>query len=214
MPGPIDPKDTQPRRGKPSDDHREYIPATWASAGQGNGHPKLSGGVTVDRRTGEVAPRALNRPDSRYEQPQATIIANRIARGEAEYAGTVILIGSGDRYEVRAISGNNYDVSADRLHCDCPDWLRMEESGYGIVKCKHIYMVQMALDDPQLAHGVPYSCDKVAEMLGADTRTIQNLCQIGECPATKRHNVWVIDPLDGESFAAEYRLKIWPYPAG
>jgi hypothetical protein len=116
-----------------------------------------------------------------------------------------------NRYEVRAVSGNNYDVEPSPLHCDCPDYQRILDSGYGIVKCKHIYMVETAISDPSLPEGIPYSCAKVAEMCGADERTIQFHCQRGDCIATKKHDVWVIQPSDADFFTAQFLAGVWPY---
>jgi len=203
-----DADDTQPERNKPNRDHRIYIPATWAAPGTGGGAPKLSGGVTIDHKTGAPAPRALNRPDQRYNQPLSTIIANRQARAASEYATSVTLLGAEGRYEVRSPSGNSYDVGSAVLDCDCPDWFRLDESGYGIIRCKHIYIVMTALSDPGLPQGIPWSCAKLAEECTCAERTAQHLCQIGDCIATLTHNVWVIQPDDGEAAAAVYRSRL------
>src|SRR5258708_10521972 len=68
-----DDNDTQPLAGDPNRDHRMWIPSDWAAPGTGGGHPKLSGGVEVDTRSGNIAPRGLNRIYQRYELSQSEI---------------------------------------------------------------------------------------------------------------------------------------------
>lgn len=209
MPRPkADPQDTQPFSNDPTRKHRIYIPATWAAPGMGGGHPKLSGGVTVDYKTGLPAPRAYNRPDQRYDLTQSELLSRREGRAAAEYAETVILRGDGGRYEVRSRSGNNYDVSSDLLFCDCPDWLRVDESGYGIIRCKHIYLVMLALADESLPDGVWWSTARLAEFLGVSERVAQFLCQDGFFDATKVHGVWELPPLEGPTKGLEYIARL------
>lgn len=207
-----DPDDSQPFAGPPDRKHRVYIHAEWAKPGMGGGHPKLSGGVTIDPRDGSPAPRGWNRADARYTQPLSTILANREARGVTDGAESVVLQGALSLYEVRGPSGNNYDVSGSLLTCDCPDWWRLEESGYGIVRCKHIYAVMRALASPSnvLAYGL--SCSYVAELIGCDERTVEQLCADGVITAIKVHQVWVIDPVAAPPQAAVYKSRIVTFP--
>lgn len=214
-PAPIQPVhdagDTAPFRNAEGLGHRAYIPATWAAAGHGGGSPKLSGGVEIDIRSGMPTPRGLNRPGQRYEQPSSTMQANRKSRANAEYATSVILQGEGGQFEVHSASGNNYDIAPNLVTCDCPDWYKQEASGYGIVRCKHIYLVIKALSDPLFADGLNWSCAKWAQVTGIDERTVQRLCQEGFIPATKILGVWVIEPIPGQTSSALYKLKMWPF---
>jgi hypothetical protein len=206
--GSPDPDDTQPYRNVPDRNRRIWIPAVWAALGAGGGHPKLSGGVQVDITTGELAPRAYNRPDQRYTLPSSELTTRRTARAEAEYDGSVILIGANGLYEVRAVSGNNYDISNDRTKCDCPDWLRLQQSSREDVFCKHILLVELALADPLLPDGPLWSCDKMAEFTGLSAVTIRKLCRLGVIAATLKHRVWMIPPAAGPEVVALYTRSV------
>lgn len=206
-----DEKDNQPLQGDPRRDHRVYIHATWAAPGTGGGHPKLSGGITVDLKTGNPAPRSFNRPNQVYNLTQSEILSRRSASADAEYATSVILQGPSGSFEIRSQSGNNYDVNDTVSKCDCPDWLRVDNSGYGIVRCKHIYLVFKALADPSFPFGLDWSVRKAAEETGFSERAIQEACEKGFVFATKTHNVWRIPAAEAEPFVAIWRGRIWPF---
>jgi len=194
---PVDPADTQPLANVPERGRRHWVPAAWKPTGEGGGAPKISGGFEVDNRSGAMVPRSYNRPDQRYSQDAATLQAKRTARATDEYPSSVILKGARGIYEVRSASGNNYDVSGDVSRCDCPDRLRLDQSGRETVTCKHQILVQLALDDPALTDGVPWSCEKAAEFVGIDVNTVRRACRDGKIPAVMVHSVWIIQPLDG-----------------
>lgn len=200
--------DTQPQKSTRTTHHRSYVPATWASAGGGSGHPKLSGGYEVDEHGNPIATRGLNRVGQTYSQPNSTLKANRQARAASELAGTVILIGAGGEYEVRGVSGNQYDVTISPLHCDCPDYLRLLEGGQFVaVQCKHIYMVQTRLANA-LTDPLWYSTTWVAEQAGYSLRAVQEQLQKGIFPATKQAGVWMIDPVTAPAFVAYLLARI------
>lgn len=207
MPPTHDEDDTQPNRNAPERNRRTYVPATWAAPGMGAGHPKLSGGETIDNKTGNPAPRGMNRPDQRYAGTDATLDANRAARAASEYATSVILLGAEGRYEVRATSGNNYDVASDTNDCDCPDQFRLKASGKLAAYCKHCHLVRLALIDPLLPNGLKWSTAKLAEAIGIDERSAEILCDTGTVAASKVHNVWVIDPLTGGTAVTNQQRK-------
>lgn len=188
-----DPRDRQPYRpANPKQSHRRYVPATWAEPGEGGGAPKESGGYTVDTRTSGPAPRAFNRPDQRYLLSVTEAQTRRNDRAAAEYADTVILAGDNGLIEVRSSSGNNYDVDHDRAFCDCPDHWRLSQSYVVDVKCKHRVMVETAIAAVGGYANLDWSCDRVAEELGLDRRTVEALCEEGFFDAVKIHQVWVI----------------------
>jgi hypothetical protein len=204
----IDPDDTQPYSHGSKINHRKYIPATWKPRGAGGGHPKLSGGITVDTRTGNPAPTGLNRVDQRYQQSVATLNANRASRATSEYAAAVILLGNGGIYEVRSPSGNNYDVAPTVDNCDCPDQLKIGLSGKTGAFCKHIHLVNLALADPMLPHGPLWATSKLAEYLSISERTAEQLCENGTVSATKKHDVWMIDITSGMAQLANWTSTI------
>lgn len=206
--GSPDADDTQPYRNRPDRNRRIWIPAVWAALGAGGGHPKLSGGVQVDITTGELAPRAYNRPDMRYALPSSELTARRTARAAAEYDGSVILVGAGGLWEVRAVSGNNYDINEARTQCDCPDWLRLQQSSREDVFCKHILLVELAIADPDLPDGPLWSCDKMAEFTGLSPVTIRKLCRMGIIAASLKHRVWMIPPSTGPEILALYTRDV------
>jgi len=187
-----DEKDTQPLGHGIDENNREYIPATWESGGGPGGSPKVSGGETVPRFGTSAPPRGYNRKDQRYEQPEATLIANRTARAASEQSATVIAQGASLVVEVRSITGNNYDTTNDGKICDCPDYDRLRKSGYTVAVCKHCIMVQTALAAVGGYVNLPWSTSKLAEVLGIAERTAQDLCRTGQVTATKIHNVWII----------------------
>jgi hypothetical protein len=203
-----DADDTQPRTHGKSRNRRIWIPAVWAALGAGGGHPKLSGGFEVDTSTGELAPRAYNRPDQRYTLPSSDLTSRRTTRAAAEYDASVILIGAGGLFEVRAVSGNNYDINNARTQCDCPDWLRLQQSGKDDVFCKHILLVELALADPTLPDGPLWSCSKMAEFTGLSEQTIRKLCRDGIIAATLKHRVWMIPPAAGPTILALYTRDV------
>lgn len=196
---PADPKDTQPFGNIPERRRRIWIPAVWKPVGSGGGAPKISGGFEADIQSGIVVPRSFNRPDQRYTLDETELIARREARAAAEYALSVVLLGENNLFEVRSISGNNYDVASDLSSCDCPDKLRLSLSGQPEVPCKHMLIVDMALSDPIYTDGLNWSTDKAAEAVGVDVSTIQKACRDGLISASKVHNVWVITPAGGAS---------------
>lgn len=206
-----DADDTQPLPNPIKPRNRVYITAEWAAPGTSGGHPKLSGGVEVDIRTGANAPRGLNRPGQRYELTQTELQNRRKATALAEYSSVSICLGEGNQYEVRSASGNSYDVSPNLVTCDCPDWIKQELSGYGIVRCKHIWMVIKALNDPALPDGLDWGTSKLAEAIGIDERTVQQLCQQGFFTAFKVNENWHIPAVEAEAGAALYRGKMWPF---
>ncbi len=201
---PSEPPDTQPLANIPERNRRKWIPATWAAAGAGGGHPKLSGGFQADAVTGNPVPRSFNRPDQRYAQPTAILQTNRTTRAASEYATSVILVGPSSTFEIRSASGNSYDVGGSLAKCDCPDWLRLQESAQPTVTCKHIEMVKLALADPLLPHGPDWSAAAVAENAKVDVHTIRHACQRGWIAATKRNNVWLIPATEVAGATALY----------
>lgn len=206
-----DADDTQPQRNPEAHNNRRYIPADWAPAGEGEGAPKLSGGVEVDIRTGATVGRGLNRKNQRYELTSTELQARRAATAAAEYAATSVCLGAEGVYEVRGPSGNCYDVSPNLVTCDCPDWYKQEQTGYGIVRCKHIIIVITALNDSAYPFGLPWGVSKMAEALGIAERTVQHLCQEGEFVAYKVNNNWHIAAEEVEGALAMYRAKMWPW---
>lgn len=198
--------------GNPQAHHnRVYIPADWVSGGGPGGSPKVSGGVEVDTRTGAIAPRGLNRANQRYELTQTEIQTRRKATAASEYASTSICLGERDGYHLRSVSRNCYEVSKNLVTCDCPDWMKQEQSGYGIVRCKHIWMVITALNDPGLPDGLDWGTGKFAEVTGIDIRTVERLCQEGFVTAFKVNSDWHIPAVEAPTGVAEYKAKMWPF---
>lgn len=187
-----DPRDTQPLNHGPKRNNREYVDGDFQSGAGPGGSPLVSGGYEVSKTNGPIASRGLNRRDQRYEQPEATIIANRQARALAEQSSTIICQGKTGLCEVRSISGNNYDTDDTGNHCDCPDFWRLRQSGYTTAVCKHCYMVQTAIVAVGGFANLPWSTAKLAQVIGIEERTAQELCRRGDIAATKIHNVWVI----------------------
>jgi hypothetical protein len=183
---------TQPFGGPRKRRHRQYIHAEWAAPGAGGGHPKLSGGVTIDDQGNVIQARAFNRPDQRYDQSEAELTARRLARAAAEKPNSVVLMGAGNIIEFRAESGNNYDLMADGTGCDCPDQWRLNESGKTGVVCKHSAICASVLADVGGYDFLPLATSKIAELIGIDVRTAEHLCQIGFIVAAKVNGVWVI----------------------
>lgn len=219
-----DPQDTQPDAGSPKEKHRHYVPATWAAPGAGAGHPKLAGGYEVDSRSGAIAPRGMNRTGQRYTQAAAVIDANRVSRATLELPTTSILWGSfpgieppdnliAHLWEVRGLSGNQYDVNLDVSGCDCPDWRRLMESGYLTSLCKHQIMVNMYIASIAGIRNPLWAISLLAANLGIAERTAESLCADGAFVATKVNGVWHIDMDTPTNIAnlATYRHKIWPY---
>lgn len=214
----IDEKDTQPFTHGTNENNREYVPAVWSPGGGPGGSPKVSGGYEQSKTNGPVPTRGLNRKDQRYTQPEATIIANRTARAASEQSTTVIAQGKGSLIELRAISGNNYDIAHTADMCDCPDFWRLRQSGYTVALCKHCYMAQAAIAAVGGYVNLPWSTSKLAEVLGTSERNAQDLCRRGQITATKIHNVWVIGYNPGvqaqiDAYVATFvRKNEWPKP--
>ncbi len=205
-----DPDDTQPERNEILA-HRIYERAVWAAPGTGGGHPKLSGGIEIDTRSGLPAPRGLNRRGQQYQLSQTEITARREARAALEYPTSVILLGWHNQFEVRTPSGNNYDVDPAVITCDCPDYMKQDQSGYGKVRCKHIIMVNLAFADPVNIGGLDWSTSKWADEADVDERTCQHLCEIGVIPAVQDHRVWRINNTIGALTVGVYKLLRWPF---
>lgn len=203
--------DTQPQRNVQAHHNRAYIHADWAPAGSGGGHPKISGGIEIDLRTGNPAPRGLNRINQRYELTQSEIQTRRQATAASEYAATLVCLGENNQYEVRGPSGNCYDVAPSLVTCDCPDFMKQDLSGYGIVRCKHIWIVITALADPGFPFGLPWGTSKLAQAIGINERTVQRLCEEGFFPATKVNSCWIVQAADAEPGVVNYQANMWPY---
>lgn len=186
--------ETQPLANHPSRNRRIYIPATWAKPGEGGGAPKLSGGQTIDKQTGDPAPRGLNRPDQRYRLPIEEVWARRADRAEAEYPATVIAQGCNGNIELRAPSGNNYELTRDGTGCDCPDQMKLSASYEEATMCKHGLCVLIAMAEAGGYENLPMGVNRLAEVLGIAQRTAEQLCANGKIPATKRHEVWLCTP--------------------
>lgn len=187
-----DPKDSQPNKNPTPHVRRQYVPAVWAPPGMGTGHPKLSGGVTIDEHGNIIAARAYNRPDQRYAISADDALSRRLSRAVSEYSDTVILRGSNNSVEVRSKSGNNYDLPSTLTACDCPDFLRLGESYDTFVPCKHILMAQTAVSVVIGYGNLDWAVSYLAEVIGVEERTAQTYCEKGEVYAFKRHNVWII----------------------
>lgn len=196
--------DTQPLANLPSRKRREWIPSEWSAPGEGGGAPKLGGGIEIDTKTGQEAPRSYNRPDQRYALPAGELQSRREARAAAEYPDTVILIGEDNIIEVRSISGNNYSVASDMQSCDCPDNLRLIASGRTDVACKHRLMAQMAWAAELSGIPIPWSTARAAQEAGVAVETVRQACANGLVVASKVHNVWLIQPNQGQTLAAMY----------
>lgn len=208
----VDPKDNQPLSSGPKRKNRRYVPGEWAPVGAGGGHPKLAGGFSIDLSTGELAPNGLNRPRQTYELTQTECQIRRAARAAEEYETTAVCYGSEGRFEVRGPSGNNYDVNEFLLRCDCPDWLKQDNSGYGLIRCKHIHIVLIALSDPLLPNGVYWGVAKFAQVAGCSERAAQHLCSQGYVDAFKFNGVWLIDPVDGLFSADLWKSRVIEFP--
>lgn len=201
----------QPNRNPQGHNNRVYIPADWVSGGGPGGSPKVSGGVEIDIRTGNPAPRGLNRKSQVYELTQTEIQTRRKAQALAEYATTSICLGAERQYHVRTASGNCYEVSKSLITCDCPDWFKQEQSGYGIVRCKHIWMCIKALADPAYPDGLDWGTGLFAAETGIDIRTVENLCKEGFVAAFKVNSDWHIPALEAEAGSALYKTIMWPF---
>lgn len=197
---------TQPLANIPPRNRRHWVPAEWAPAGGGSGHPKIGGGFEVDTKTGEEAPRGFNRPDQRYALSEAELTARRDARAASEYPSSVILLNSDGAYQVRSESGNNYLVAAGNAACNCPDYLRLQQSGKLTVQCKHQKLVALALADPMTGGVINWSCEHTAAYSGIAIDTVRRACREGVLPAVLQHRVWSISPMDATQLALLYEF--------
>lgn len=199
----------QPYRNPAEQPHRVYVPATWAEPGEGGGQPKLDGGVTLDENGAPTTARGFNRPDSRYAQPVETIRANRATRATSEEPYTVVLRGANSTIFLRAPSGNNYDLQSDGTGCNCPDQLRLDASYGEGEQCKHSLIAQMKLTAIGGYIYLDWSSSMMAETLGCDVRTVENLCHEGKINAFKANKVWVIPYGQATwDFILDYQSKI------
>lgn len=183
----------QPFDGQPKRNNRFYQPATWSPGGGPGGSPKVSGGYEQSKTNGPISTRGINRRDQRYTESAASLIAKRNARATSEYAGTVVLQGQLGTIDLRSPSGNNYDLAGDTSTCDCPDFWRLAQSGYTTVQCKHQIIAAARVSVVGGYANLPWSTARLAEAIGVDRRTAENLCKEGEVPATKSHGIWVIN---------------------
>ena len=201
----------QPDLNPSKETHREYIPATWKPLGAGGGAPKLDGGITINTHTGEEAPRAFNRPGQKYEQSAVVLSANRVTRAAAELASSVILQADLGRCQVTTASGNTYFCTSETASCNCPDRIRLDDSGRGNVACKHELIAGLAITAAGSYDDLDWSAVKLAEYIGVELRTAERLCEKGTCSATKALGKWVIAPGDGEAAASSYQENMWPW---
>lgn len=187
---------------------RRYIGAKWKPAGEGGGHPKISGGYETDTRGHPITARGFNRPDQRYTAPAADLRAKRETRAMMEVGDTSVTLISGGRVGIRTITGNIYRVDPTALTCDCPDMVRLRANpDYDDVYCKHILIAQIAIGQgtPQ---GLPWSCAAIAEAAGCEPRTVENHIRQGHLTASKINGVWNVPPANAQAFAAWYLTQI------
>lgn len=182
---------TQPNRNAPKRNNREYVPAVWKAAGTGGGAPKISGGETVSKSSGNPAPRGMNRPGVVYQQTAAELEANRWARGWDNAHDFLVLKNELGKIMVAdKVRGNVYtvstsatvfdrDPSATMVTCDCPDRYRLDMSGHPTIYCKHMYAALYFWQETDFGLGMAYSPRGLAYKLDIETRTAANLMQNG-----------------------------------
>lgn len=176
-----------------SERNRRYIPAEWAEPGEGEGAPKLGGGVTVDKDGNTITARGRNRPDQRYELDSIELANRRLARALAEEPATVVICGAGRSIVVRSPSGNFYRTDENGDGCTCPDRDRLNKSDRASVECKHETIVGIRLAEYGEYDALPVGAEWVAEFLQIAGETAAVHIHDGELPATKTHNVWVCE---------------------
>lgn len=176
-----------------SDRNRTYIPAEWAEPGEGGGHPKLSGGVTVDSHGNVITARARNRPDQRYLLSAEELSARRLARALVEEPDTVVVAGPTLTIIMRSVSGNVMVLNQYGLECSCPDRDRLDASDHADVRCKHEIIADMRLTDYGGYENLPVGTGFVAQLFGIAPETAAELFNQNILPALKIHNVWVAE---------------------
>lgn len=203
---------SQPFRGDPRSSNRTYVPAVWDEPGQGTGHPKLSGGYEVNGAGLPIPTRGFNRADQRYQGDPAVLTSRRAIRAANELSATALVRGSNSWVDCRTETGNVYHLTDDGSTCDCPDQWRLDESfPNDDVPCKHRQMLLILLGQEGL-DGIPWGVRKLAEEAGCRPRTMDGLLRAGQCPATKKNGVWVVDPIDAAAFAEEYKARVVTFP--
>lgn len=203
MPDESNPRERQPFRGDPNRNNRVYIPATWAEPGEGEGHPKLSGGYEVSRNNGGEAPRGLNRTDQRYTLPASEMQARRQARAAAELPSLIFMQTELGRWECQTTSGKSVDCvplaemafegEDGELHlCQCEDDWRLRQSGYELATaCKHVEGLRLYLDATPVDDQF-YSLEWLSEQTGYSLRALEQQAANGSIPADKIGRQWGI----------------------